>query len=214
MIDNPQSRKINRHEFDKGRLDKVDGVNPFELAELWMSEAVSDQEVEPNAFSLNTVSIDLQPSSRIVYLKDLIDSHYVFYTNYNSSKAKDIAENSKVSMLFFYAGSSRQIRIDGLCSKVNDEISDAYFNSRPRKSQLGAWASSQSEELDQYETLEKRLVEFDKEFTSNVPRPDFWGGYQIKPTRFEFWQGRPSRLHDRFVFEEENEQWKTYRINP
>ena len=214
MIDNPQSRNINRHEFDKGRLDKIDGVNPFELAELWMSEAVSDQEVEPNAFSLNTVSVDMQPSSRIVYLKDLIDSKYVFYTNYNSSKAKDIEGNSKVSMLFFYQESSRQIRIDGVCTRVNEGISDAYFNSRPRKSQLGAWASSQSEELDQYETLEKRLVEFDEKFTSNVPRPDFWGGYQVKPTRFEFWQGRPSRLHDRFVFEEENEQWKTYRINP
>jgi len=214
MIDNPQSRNINRHDFDNGRLDEVDGVNPFELAELWMSEAVSNQENEPNAFSLNTVNTDLQPSSRIVYLKDLIDSQYVFYTNYNSSKAKDIEDNSKVSMLFFYPGASRQIRIDGVCSKVSEEISDSYFNSRPRKSQLGAWASNQSEELDEYETLEERLLEFDEKFTSKVPRPDFWGGYQIKPTRFEFWQGRPSRLHDRFVFESEKGIWKTFRINP
>tara|TARA_B110000285_G_scaffold224400_1_gene281195 strand:- start:2784 stop:3428 length:645 start_codon:yes stop_codon:yes gene_type:complete len=214
MIDNPQSRNINRHEFDKGRLDKIDGVNPFELAELWMSEAVSDQEVEPNAFSLNTVSVDMQPSSRIVYLKDLIDSKYVFYTNYNSSKAKDIEGNSKVSMLFFYQESSRQIRIDGVCTRVNEEISDAYFSSRPRNSQLGAWASNQSEKLDQYEILENRVKEFDQKFLSKVPRPDFWGGYQIEPTRFEFWQGRPSRLHDRLVFEVEDDEWKTYRINP
>lgn len=206
--------KIDRHEFDSGRLDQVDGVDPFELAELWMSEAISNKELEPNAFSLCTTNLEMQPSSRILYLKDLIDHKYVFYTNYESSKAKNIKVNSKVSMLFFYPGSSRQIRIEGNCTRVEEGISDAYFNSRPRASQLGAWASNQSEELKDYKFLEKRLKEFDKKFESKVPRPDFWGGFQVEPTKFEFWQGRPSRLHDRFVFELDNDQWNSVRLNP
>lgn len=214
MTDYSQRKGINRHEFDKGRLDQVDGVNPFELAEKWMTQAVDDAEQEPNAFSLGTVDSSLQPSTRIVYLKDRIDSKYIFYTNYNSSKAKNIEVNSKVSMLFFYPESSRQIRIEGVCTRTKDEVSDAYFKSRPRKSQLGAWASDQSAHLDNYETLENRLKEFDSRFETIVPRPDFWGGFQIEPSRFEFWQGRPSRLHDRFIFDKVEDGWKSYRINP
>ena len=215
MTDNPQSRKIDRHEFNKGRLDQVDGVNPFELAELWMEDAVTNCELEPNAFSLSTIDESLQPSSRIVYLKDLIDFKYIFYTNYNSLKAKNIASNPKVSMLFFYPNSSRQLRIEGVCTQVNKKISDAYFNSRPRESQLGAWASSQSEKLDQSEILERKLKHFDEKFSSEVPRPDFWGGFRVTPETIEFWQSQPDRLHDRFVYVlDDADNWSIERLAP
>ncbi len=206
--------KKNRHEFEHGHLEGFDGDNPYELFELWMTESVENEENEPNAFVLSTVDSDHQPSSRIVYLKDIIEKQFVFYTNYNSKKGKDIATNDKVSMLFFWPNSSRQVRIQGKCTKVAPEVSDAYFNLRPRGNRLGAWASDQSDELVHRTDLEKKFMDLNNQFDEEIPRPDHWGGYQVEPTYFEFWQGRPSRLHDRVVFERVDNAWKIKRLNP
>lgn len=202
------------HEFSNGHLKSFDGAHPYDLFNSWTKEAVSNDELEPNAFVLSTVSSEGQPSSRIVYLKDNIEGNLVFYTNYSSKKGQEIDENSKVSMLFFWPKSARQIRIEGTCRKVPVEISDAYFASRPRGSQIGAWASDQSNHLPNRETLEERVAEFEEKFPNEVPRPEHWGGYWIEPAQFEFWQGRPSRLHDRIVFQKEDTNWNIERLNP
>jgi len=209
-----KSFRDGHHEFENGHLESFEGINPYDLFDAWTAEAVANEEHEPNAFVLSTVSKDGQPSSRIVYLKDKIDEKLVLYTNYSSNKGQEIAENGKVSMLFFWPKSSRQVRIQGVCSKVPEDISDAYFASRPRYSQLGAWASNQSDLLADRTELDQRFKEFEQKFPNEVPRPPFWGGYWIAPDLFEFWQGRPSRLHDRIVFRKSNDDWKTERLNP
>lgn len=206
--------RVGHHEFEKGHLEGFEGIDPHALLELWLEEAVNAEELEPNAFTLSTVSVEGKPSSRIVYLKDLIDKELVLYTNYLSQKGEELAQNPYVSMLFFYPKSSRQIRVEGICTKLDPKISDAYFESRPRYSKLGAIASKQSSLLGSRKELEEKVVKLDKEFGETIPRPDYWGGYKIKPTRFEFWQGRPSRLHDRIVFEWEEDCWRLSRINP
>ncbi|MCR9172610.1 MAG: pyridoxamine 5'-phosphate oxidase [bacterium] len=202
------------HEFENGHLHGFEGADPYDLFNLWTEEAVANEEMEPNAFVLSTVSANGQPSSRIVYLKDNIDGKLVLYTNYSSLKGEEIDGNSKVSMLFFWPKSARQIRIEGKCSKVPAEISDAYFASRPRGSQIGAWASNQSDVLSDREELEKRVEEYEAKFPNEVPRPEDWGGYWIEPSKFEFWQGRPSRLHDRIVFRATDSDWEIERLNP
>ena len=206
--------RTGRHEFEKGHLDDIHDLKPFDLFEEWMTAAVEAKENEPNAFVLSTVNDKGQPSSRIVYLKDIIENQFVLYTNYLSNKGKDIEGNNQVSMLFFWPDSSRQIRIQGTVTKLDEKTSDDYFASRPRYSKLGAWASNQSAVIANRDSLEKKVQEMDERFGENIPRPDFWGGYKIEPKSFEFWQGRPSRLHDRIVFEVEDDSWKMYRINP
>lgn len=206
--------RLGRHEFENGSLEGFEGLDPYDLFELWTTEAVQNKEREPNAFVLSTVSTDGQPSSRILYLKDIIEKQLVFYTNYKSKKGGEIAENSKISMLFFWPESSRQIRVEGICTKVDAQISDDYFNSRPRGSKIGAWASHQSEELTDRNELEDRVKMYEEKFTDEVPRPEHWGGYQVKPTAFEFWQGRPSRLHDRIIFTPEKDSWNIHKQNP
>lgn len=206
--------RLGRHEFENGHLEGLDELNPYDLFELWMREAVQSEELEPNAFVLGTSDLKNQSSTRIVYFKDLIEGGFVFYTNYLSEKGKDIEENPKVSMLFFWPKSSRQVRVEGLCVKTSAQISDDYFNSRPRASKIGAWASNQSDELTNRTELELRVKEFDEKFGDEVPRPDHWGGYVIQPFKIEFWQGRPSRLHDRLVFEGKDNDWKVFKLNP
>jgi pyridoxamine 5'-phosphate oxidase len=206
--------RTGRHEFENGRLEDIHDIKPYDLFEEWMTAAVEAKEIEPNAFVLSTVDAEGQPSSRIVYLKDMIDGEFVLYTNYNSDKGKDLEENKQVSMLFFWGNSSRQIRIKGVCTKLDAATSDAYFATRPRYSKLGAWASDQSDRLVSREYLENKVKELDEQFGEEIPRPDFWGGYKIDPTAFEFWQGRPSRLHDRIVFQKEDNSWTHFRINP
>jgi pyridoxamine 5'-phosphate oxidase len=153
-------------------------------------------------------------SSRIVYLKELKDERFVFYTNYLSQKGQQITAHSKVSMLFFWPGLQRQLRIEGTAEKIAEQESDAYFASRPRESQLGAWASRQSETLEGAGDLIAAFEQYDQQFPNDVPRPPHWGGYAIQATSIEFWQGRPSRLHDRIVFVAENGSWKQIRKNP
>lgn len=206
--------RAGHHEFEKGHLEGFEGADPTELFDSWLAEAVDNEEMEANAFVLSTVDSNQKPSSRVVYLKDKINGQLVFYTNYESKKGKDMEVNPHVSMLFFYPKSSRQIRIEGICSKLDEAISDNYFESRPRYSKLGAIASQQSAELASREELEAKVKSLDKECQEQIERPKNWGGYQILPTRYEFWQGRPSRLHDRIVFEKEGANWKIFRLNP
>jgi len=201
-------------DFDHGRLEGFFGETPFDLFSKWYKEAYETSQLEPNAFVLSTVDASHRPSSRILYLKALSENNFVFFTNYNSHKGEDLAGNNNASMLFFWAGKERQIRIEGEVFKIPEDESDAYFESRPRSSQIGAWASNQSEELEDRDDLENRVKAFARKFENEVPRPPHWGGYMLKPRLIEFWQGRPSRLHDRIVFELENGVWKLYRKNP
>ncbi len=207
-----QYRDSHREFIHDGQITIVE--NPFEVFNEWFAMADQSKELEANAFVLGTSSLDGQSSSRIVYLKEILDGQFVFYTNYNSHKGKEIEANPKVSLLFFYPKMSRQIRIEGICTKVNESISDAYFDSRPRGSKIGAWASNQSDELSEMDELTSRVADFEQRFPNEVPRPPHWGGYQIKPTRFEFWVGKTSRLHERIVFEPAETGWKHSRKNP
>lgn len=202
-------------DFDSGKLTDFFPETPFELFELWFNDAIKNQEKEPNALVLSTCDMaNFQPSSRVVYLKELVENQFVFYTNYLSQKGRELEQNPQASMLFFWPGLQRQVRIEGQVQKVQSEISDSYFSSRPRESQLGAWASMQSEILEERVNLEQRFADLDKQFTSEVPRPEHWGGYALMPKLIEFWQGRPSRLHDRIVYEKNEDSWKIFRKNP
>lgn len=203
----------NHHEFQHdATINAVE--DPFKMFADWFAFADEAEELEANAFVLGTTSLEHQSSTRIVYLKEILEQQFVFYTNYNSQKGQEIAANSKVSMLFFYPKSSRQIRIEGICTKTTEEVSDAYFNSRPRGSKIGAWASHQSEELSKPTELTERVAALELKFPNEVPRPKHWGGYQIQPTHFEFWMGKKSRLHERIIFDRTNDGWKIYRKNP
>jgi pyridoxamine 5'-phosphate oxidase len=189
-------------------------VTPFELFSTWFDEAVKNNELESNALCLSTVSSSGIPSSRIVYLKELVEESFVFYTNYASQKGEELALNPIASMLFFWPKLQRQVRITGSVSKISEENSDAYFASRPRESQLGAWASYQSEILADRNELFSRITNLEQQFKDSVPRPPHWGGYALMPSELEFWQGQPSRLHDRLVYIKTSDSWKVQRKNP
>lgn len=201
------------HQFDKGRLEEHVGNEPFTLFSKWLEEA-TEKCNEPNAMSLSTISADRYPASRIVYLKELSEGSFIFYTNYHSDKGRQMEADPHVHLLFFWPELERQISIYGKAEKVSAERSDAYFQSRPRGSKLGAWASHQSERLENRSELEQRLEALSAQYPNEVPRPEHWGGYSVVPQRIEFWQGRPSRLHDRIVFEKAGESWHLYRKNP
>jgi pyridoxamine 5'-phosphate oxidase len=201
-------------DFNHGELNEQLENNPFPLFESWYKEAFDTNQPEPNACALSTVSPEGQPSSRIVYLKEFTGASFVFYTNYESQKGISLLQNPRCSLLFFWAGLQRQIRIEGTCVKVSNELNDVYFDSRPRESQLGAWASLQSKRIESRDDLLSRLNEMEQRFPDVVPRPQFWGGFELTPTLIEFWQGRPSRLHDRIVFECVDHDWIQYRKNP
>lgn len=209
------AQMMNDHrDFDHGKLEGFFGETPFDLFSKWYREAFESGQLEPNAFVLSTVDIENRPSSRILYLKAMSENNFVFFTNYSSHKGVDIEKNNNASMLFFWPGKERQIRIEGEVMKISEDESDAYFESRPRSSQIGAWASHQSQLLIERDDLENRVREYAAKFEDKVPRPPHWGGYMLKPRLIEFWQGRPSRLHDRIIFELERDSWKVYRKNP
>ncbi|SFT35953.1 Pyridoxamine 5'-phosphate oxidase [Lishizhenia tianjinensis] len=210
------SKIKNEHkDFDKGELGDNVPSNPFDLFKEWYEHAFKSEQPEANALHLTTVNKEGKPSSRILYLKDITEEGFIFYTNYNSQKGREIAETGVVAGLLFWHGLERQIRFEGTCEKADAAISDAYFNSRPRGSKIGAWASHQSEELDSRQTLEDRTAEYEAKFPNEVPRPEHWGGYLIKPERFEFWQGRASRLHDRICYKKDaSHNWEVFRKNP
>jgi len=214
MEDFSDQIRNDHHQFDKGKLEEHVGSEPFTLATAWLKEAKEFPVNEPNAMSISTVNTEMQPSSRIVYLRELKEETFIFYTNYSSEKGKNIAANPNVHLLFFWPELERQISISGKAEKVPAEVSDAYFQSRPRGSKLGAWASHQSARLTDRSELEARVNALSEKFPEEVPRPEHWGGYKVVPQKIEFWQGRPSRLHDRIVFEKIQGNWEIYRKNP
>ena len=207
-----------RKSYEKGVLD-IDSVlkNPFNQFENWFHEAEQSKEVdEPNAMTLSTIGVDGFPRGRVVLLKEFHQEGFIFYTNYESEKGQSIAVNPQVSIAFFWPALERQIMIKGMATKVSEEESTTYFAQRPRKSQLGALVSNQSEVILNRKALEARLEVLEREFDGKkVPRPLNWGGYQIAPTEFEFWQGRSSRLHDRIRYTQVKKGvWQIDRLQP
>jgi pyridoxamine 5'-phosphate oxidase len=194
-------------------LEEEIGMNPFELFTAWFLEA-NQVEAEANAFTIAT-SMNNRPQARTVLLKELTNDCFVFFTNYHSTKGRSIESNPNVSMLFFWQKLERQIRIEGVASKTSATYSDEYFYSRPIESQIGAIASTQSAELNERYVLEDRIKELTAFYKTNpIIRPENWGGFAIKPSYFEFWQGRASRLHDRIVYEVNGDSWKRGRLYP
>jgi len=188
--------------------------NPFLQFEKWFKEAIDSEILEPNAMCLSTVS-NGKPSSRIVLLKGFDENGFVFFTNYKSHKGLDIEQNNHVAVNFFWAELERQVRIEGEIEKVSEEESEEYFHQRPISSQIGAWVSEQSNVIPNREVLEKRQVELEEQYKDSViPKPPHWGGYRVKPNKIEFWQGRPSRLHDRILFTIIENNWKIERLSP
>ena len=194
-------------------------VQPDAVAQfrLWMEEALAAQLDEPTAFTLSTVAASGQPSSRVVLLKGLPDdTGFLFYTNYNSRKGQELAAQPLAALNFFWPGLERQVRVEGRIEKAPESLSTEYFQSRPRSSQIGAWASPQSQIIGSREALEAREADVANEFGAQdpLPRPPHWGGYMLRPHRLEFWQGRPSRLHDRIVYELDGSIWRRSRLAP
>jgi len=192
--------------------------DPMKQFAIWFQHAKSCGLREPNAMVLAAVSSDGKPSSRVVLLKSIDDRGFVFFTNYQSRKSCEIKSNPNVSAVFFWAELERSVRIEGIIELVSCEESDEYFHSRPRASQIGAWASQQSSPIASREVLEKQFVEAEERFLNLkvIPRPSFWGGWRIIPFTIEFWQGRPSRLHDRLQFKrtKESNGWRMQRLSP
>ena len=189
--------------------------NPFKQYAVWFEEAVNSKILDPYAMCLSTVGLNGQPSSRIVYMRDILDDGFVFYTNYLSQKGKELLSTPKAALNLHWAELDRQIRIEGDVIKVSEEVSDKYFAARPKKSQIGAWASAQSDVLTTREELERHVLKYTARFKDiEVDRPKHWGGYVLKPTKIEFWQGRASRLHDRIVYNKEGAEWKLRRLSP
>lgn len=205
-----------RHDFAKATLDEtMVFLNAVEQFNKWFTEAIDAKVNEVNAMIVSTVSENKVPSSRVVFLRNFDKNGFVFYTNYHSRKAKEIEQNPNACANFFWPELERQIRIEGVLVKQSVLESDYYFNSRPRGSKIGAWASAQSAVLVNRAELETRYAELEKQFEGKeVPRPEFWGGYVLQPTAIEFWQGRPSRLHDRLLYTKENSGWKIERLSP
>ncbi|WP_057830515.1 pyridoxamine 5'-phosphate oxidase [Colwellia sp. TT2012] len=190
-------------------------TTPMQLFEQWFADANKSGILLPEAMSVSSCDASGQPSSRMVLLKDYDEQGFVFYTNYASRKSHDLAENNKVALLFHWNVLQRQIRIEGTVEKVSEQESADYFHSRDRGSQVGAWASKQSQKLNYDDELKDKMKYYQEKFgQGEVPHPNFWGGWRVKPHAIEFWQGRANRLHDRLCFEKQDEQWHSHRLNP
>lgn len=207
-----------RKSYDKGSLlESGISANPLELFQKWFSEV--DQHFpqdETNAMTLSTLGLDGFPKGRVVLLKKYTQQGFIFYTNYESEKGKSIIAHPKVSLSFHWAGAERQVIIKGKAEKIAVDVSDGYFESRPRGSQLGAHASQQSTVVPNRQTLENQLKTLEEKFKNkSIPRPEFWGGFIVKPIEIEFWQGRANRLHDRIRYQLQSDlNWKIERLSP
>jgi pyridoxamine 5'-phosphate oxidase len=200
----------------KSLSEEDTAANAFEQFARWWSEARNSHLHEVNAMTLATADKDGNPSARIVLLKGYDERGFVFFTNYNSAKGNELAENPKASLLFFWKELERQIRIDGMVEKVSAAESDVYYKSRPAGSRIGAWASPQSTVIENRKVIEDNFLKYEEQFgTDNIPRPEHWGGYLVRPTKIEFWQGRSSRMHDRIQYTlQSNGSWKRERLAP
>ena len=206
-----------RQEYSAASLSELSINNdPLKQFESWFNEAMQAQIPEPNAMTLATATNDGRPSARIVLLKGFDERGFAFYTNYLSRKGKEIAKNPYAAITFFWGELERQVRIEGIIEKLSKEESEKYFSSRPKKSQLGALASPQSQEITGREVLEEKMNLLEAEYADkDVPKPSYWGGYVLKPRMIEFWQGRRSRLHDRVLYKKiDNKNWKKVRLAP
>ena len=196
-------------------LEAEAASNPFVQFTEWWNDALASNIDEVNAMTLATVNAAGKPSARIVLLKGMSEEGYEFYTNYESHKAKEMASNSNVALVFFWKELERQIRIEGIVKKAPESVSDIYFNSRPEESRIGAWSSPQSKIIPSRETLEKNVLDIKDKFKGKeITRPTFWGGYTVEPILFEFWQGRSNRLHDRIEYVKNETEWIKRRLAP
>ena len=206
-----------RKDYTKGNLNE-DTVNedPFQQFEFWLKEAIDGGNHHANAMTLSTVDKDLQPDARVVLLKDISEGGFTFFTNYTSKKAQDMESHPKASLLFFWSEMERQIRIQGVIKRLSEKASDEYFETRPYESKVGALASKQSQKIASRAILEELYAEKLKEVENkSIVRPANWGGYVLIPSKIEFWQGRPSRLHDRICFTLQNNKiWQIERLMP
>ena len=202
-------------EFTNTPLNRCDlSDDPYEQFERWMARARKAQATQPNAMTLSTVNLEGKPSSRILYLKAVDKRGFVFFTNYQSQKARELAHNPRAAVTFYWPELDQQVRIEGTVGKTTEEESDGYFASRSQPSQWGAWASKQSHTLASRDALEGQYQAVQKKFPNAVPRPPHWGGYRPAPTCVEFWQGRPNRCHDRFQYQLSANVWTIERLSP
>ena len=205
-----------RREYKNRTLDEKDiSEDPFTFFEQWMNEALGSDIIDPTAMTVATASADGIPTTRVLLLKEYSRDGMVFFTNYESRKGRQLAENPRACMHFFWPELERQITVEGRVEKLRREESEEYFHSRPVESQIGAWASHQSTPIGSRKELEDRFAELQKTYSDgNVPMPEYWGGYRLQPHRFEFWQGRPSRLHDRIEYLLKGDNWQIRRLEP
>lgn len=205
-----------RHNYTLQQLNEADvDPNPIKQFQRWFDQAIAAQLPEPNAMTLATATRSGIPSARIVLLKGLDERGFVFYTNYESHKGQDLAENPQAALVFLWTVLERQVRIEGRVEKIAAAETDAYFQSRPLESRLGAWTSDQSHVISDRDVLEQRFAELKATYADEkVPRPPHWGGYRVMPHQIEFWQGRTSRLHDRLLYRLEQGNWLVERLAP
>lgn len=216
MSSTQKAINISRKDYNISYLDESNiDKNPLLQFENWMQQAIDAHIDEPNAMNLATVGDDARVSSRIVLLRDFSDQGFCFFSNYTSKKGNELKDGKFCALNFFWQDMQRQVRIEGQVFKLSSTESDNYFNTRPRESQIGAHASSQSEVIKNRQSLEEKFIKLSKEFEGKeVPRPQNWGGFIIKPLLYEFWQGRSNRLHDRIQYTLKNNQWVIERLSP
>jgi len=214
MQENDQLKNMRLSYEQDQLLESNINKNPFQQFKLWFDLVVKANLIEPNAMTIATATKNGIPSARMVLLKEFDETGFTFFTNYGSRKGKELLENPFASLLFWWREFERQVRIEGKIVKISRKESEEYFNLRPLKSRYGALASNQSEVVESREVLEKRFADLEKQFGDNPLTPENWGGYKLIPNKFEFWQGRRDRLHDRIVYEKDKDDWKIYRLQP
>ena len=215
MSDSTQWFESLRISYEQGELNESDvNHNPIQQFNIWLQEAITNLVSEPNAMVLATANKNGEPSARNVLLKSADEKGFIFFSNKQSDKAKDLAENPQATLLFSWLSQHRQVIVKGKVSEISREESNEYFQTRPYGSRISAWVSNQSQVIKNREVLEQKVKEFMEKYPEEVPMPDYWGGYILKPESVEFWQGRPSRLHDRIRFTKKEKSWIIERISP